>query len=383
MTKVGILGGGQLARMLAQAGTKLDMEFMFLCPDEASCAADFGKHLVADYDDKAALTQLLDWSDYITYEFENIPESVVTVLENQVILHPSSEALAITSDRAKEKNLFQALGISTANFKPVDSLESLEDAVSEIGLPAILKTRSGGYDGKGQVMLQADTSLPDAWQEIGMVPCILESLVTFEREVSIIAARNTSGDIVFYPLSENHHRDGILRLSLSLQDDPMQSKAEEMIKRIMGELKYVGVLALELFQKGSELFANEMAPRVHNTGHWTIEGARTSQFENHLRAVTDQPLGETSVVSASAMINLIGNIPPRDELETIPGAELHDYQKAGRPGRKVGHVTLSADESRSNQLECDLFEKRITSALRVTGEQALATKLETNGLYQN
>lgn len=376
MTKVGVLGGGQLARMLAQAGSKLDMEFMFLCPDTESCAAAFGEHLIADYEDELAQQRFLDWSDLITYEFENIPTKVVTSLENQIDLHPSSSALEVSRDRCEEKKLFKALGISTAQFESVDSLEDLTKAVSTIGLPALLKTRSGGYDGKGQVMLKTDVDLQSAWAQIGELPCIVESVVLFDRELSIIAARSATGEVVFYPLSENHHRDGILRLSLSLENDPVQSEAEVMISRIMDELSYVGVLALELFQKGRKLYANEMAPRVHNTGHWTIEGARTSQFENHLRAVAGMPLGDTSVLSPTAMINLIGQIPTEGEFGTIPNIKIHNYQKAERPGRKVGHITLTSDATTNES-----FKLRVASTLRATGELKLAETVENKGLY--
>lgn len=369
MTRVGILGGGQLARMLAQAGRALDMEFMFLCQDEHACAAPFGKHLHARFDDEAAAQQLLDWADVVTYEFENIPLPLVKRIEQEGTLLPSSIALEVARDRLNEKQRFRSLGVVTAEFETVDNQDELLEAVSKIGFPSILKTRTQGYDGKGQVMLDESTDLSQAWEQVGRVPCLLEAKVPFEREVSIIAARNRQGEMAFYPLSENYHREGILRLSISLRDDPVQAQAEAAIKSVMDDLQYVGVLALELFQVGDQLLANEMAPRVHNTGHWTIEGSETSQFENHLRAVSGMPLGSTALATPSAMVNLVGLLPAESEITSIGHAIPHYYDKAVRPGRKVGHVTLT-------DLDCNgaMQSSELATLLTMAGEAELASR---------
>jgi 5-(carboxyamino)imidazole ribonucleotide synthase len=363
---IGILGGGQLARMMAQAGSSLGLNFMFLCPDRHACAVLFGEHLCAPYDDPRAQDRLAKWADVVTYEFENIPLPLVESLEQQIPLNPASSVLSVARDRLLEKLLFRTLGIPTAKFAEVDSLEELIDALEEIAFPAILKKRTQGYDGKGQALLLKASDLSTAWKELGEVPCIVESRVAFKRELSIIAARSQKGEMVFYPVSENHHRDGVLRLSLSRQDDPMQVRAEAKIKSIMENLDYVGVMALEFFQVGDQLLANELAPRVHNSGHWTIEAAETSQFENHLRAICGLPLGETSSVQTSAMVNLIGHLPAEAQIRNIPGASLHLYGKAERPGRKVGHVTLT---------DCspEEFGLRLVDLLQLAGETELAS----------
>ncbi len=365
---IGILGGGQLARMMAQAGAPLGLKFMFLCPDSQACAAPFGEHLCAPYDDKSARERLARWADVVTYEFENIPLSLVESLEQQVPLHPASSVLSVARDRMSEKLLFHSLGIPTAKFAPVDSLEMLTSAIGDIALPAILKKRTQGYDGKGQALLRKESDLPAAWQEIGKVPCIVESMVAFRRELSIIGARNQKGDMVFYPVSENHHRDGILRLSISRLDDAMQVGAEAKIRSIMDNLGYVGVMALELFQVGEELFANELAPRVHNSGHWTIEAVEASQFENHLRAICQLPLGKTSSSHTTAMVNLIGHLPAEAQIRNIPGASLHLYGKSERPGRKVGHVTLTT----SDDCSPEEYGLRLAALLKLAGETDLA-----------
>ena len=287
--RVGILGGGQLAQMMAKAGAKLDMSFQFLCPETNACAAPYGQLLTANYQNSEAQKHLADWADVITYEFESIPVETVRNLEERAPLHPSSTAIQTAGDRLLEKTAFNDLAIPTAEFANVTDFAMLESAVARIGLPAILKTRKEGYDGKGQQVLRNQDQLKAAWEALGGVPCILEAMVNFDREVSIIAVRDQKGELVFYPLAENNHREGILRLSVTLDQDPIQPKAEALITRLLEKLDYVGVLTLELFQVGDTLMANEMAPRVHNTGHWSIEGAPASQFENHLRAVAGLP----------------------------------------------------------------------------------------------
>jgi 5-(carboxyamino)imidazole ribonucleotide synthase len=366
---IGILGGGQLARMMAQAGSSLGLNFMFLCPDSHACAAPFGEHLCAPYDDKRAQKRLAEWADVATYEFENIPLSVVELLQQEIPLYPASSVLSVARDRLLEKLLFRTLGIPTAKFAPVDSLAELINALEDIAFPAILKTRTQGYDGKGQVLLRKASDLSSAWEEIGKVPCIVESVVEFRREISIIGARNQKGEMVFYPLSENHHRGGILRLSISRQDDPMQVRAEAKIRSIMDNLSYVGVMALELFQVGDQLFANELAPRVHNSGHWTIETVQTSQFENHLRAICGFSLGKTTTTQTGAMVNLIGRLPEEAQIRNIPEASPHFYAKEERPGRKVGHVTLT-----SSDCSLEEFDRRLAALLQLAGETELASR---------
>ncbi|KPV39081.1 phosphoribosylaminoimidazole carboxylase [Thiohalorhabdus denitrificans] len=343
--RVGILGGGQLGRMLALAGHPLGLETTVLDPGEAPCGAAVAAHLRGEYDDLGLLRRLAEWADVVTYEFEQVPEAAPAELAGQVPVHPGPEALATGRDRLNEKTLFRELGIPTARFAAVDSRDALKAAVADIGLPAVLKTRTLGYDGKGQAVLREDGDVDAAWNEIGGVPLILEEVVPFEREVSMIAVRGADGAQRFYPLAENHHEQGILLESRPRPADPREADAVDYAARLLERLDYVGTVALELFDAGDRLLANEMAPRVHNSGHWTIEGAETSQFENHLRAVCGLPLGATDPVGHSAMLNLIGVLPERADVLAVPGAHLHFYGKDSRPGRKVGHITVRADSA--------------------------------------
>lgn len=343
---VGIVGGGQLARMLGLAGYPLGLRFNFLDPNPDACAGHLGGHITAEYSDHAAVHRLADASHVVTFEFENVPAQTMAGLAERVPTYPSADALAVAQDRLREKTLFRERGIPTPEFAPVDSAQALESALGNVGLPAILKTRTLGYDGKGQVVLRDRTEAAAAWARLGGVPCILEKMVPFQRELSIIAVRGRDGEIAFYPVTENEHRGGILHLSRCRSRDPMQAQAEEFARRLVESLQYVGVLALELFQVGERLLANEIAPRVHNSGHWTIEGAVTSQFENHLRAILGFPLGDTTARGEAAMINLVGQMPELDKLLAVEGAHVHVYGKESRPGRKLGHVTLCmADET--------------------------------------
>ncbi len=336
---IGIVGGGQLARMMALAGIPMGMRFIFLDPAEDACAAVLGEHLCGDYDDPLLLATLAEKSDRVTYEFENVPANAIATLSEQVDVFPSEQALAIARDRLNEKSLFQELGIPTVPFATVDSLGELQQAVGTFGLPAILKTRTLGYDGKGQVLLREQQDVEAAWGQLGGVPLILEGFANFEREISIISVRGDDGETRFYPLSENDHRDGILDTACSLPSDPKQPEAEAYARKLLERLDYVGVMTLELFDTGETLLANEMAPRVHNSGHWTIEGAETSQFANHVRAVAGLPLGSTAAKGYARMVNFIGEIPPSAEVLQVENTHLHDYNKAFKPGRKVGHAT--------------------------------------------
>ncbi|MDW8329639.1 MAG: 5-(carboxyamino)imidazole ribonucleotide synthase [Candidatus Bipolaricaulota bacterium] len=341
--RVGILGGGQLGRMLAIAGLPLGVRCWVLDPSPEAPARAVATHICADYRDRSALEQLVQAVDVITYEFENVPVESARALAELRPVYPPPRALAIAQDRLSEKTFFQSLGIPTPRFERVDTLEDLRNAVAELGLPALLKTRRGGYDGKGQYLMRGSDDIERAWGALGGVPLILEEHIAFERELSVIAVRSRAGECAFYPLIENYHREGILRRSLApapKTSPERQARAERYARAILEALNYVGVLALELFEHHGNLLANEMAPRVHNSGHWTIEGAVTSQFENHLRAIGGWPLGTTDSRGHCAMINLIGTTPSSEAVLKIPGAHLHLYGKSPRPGRKLGHITL-------------------------------------------
>lgn len=343
--KIGVIGGGQLGRMLALAGTPLGMQFVFQDPASDACAAALGSHICADYSDYDHLQQLAQQVDLVTFEFENVPAETVAFLSQLVPVYPGAEALRVARDRLLEKNLFKALGIPVAPFADVNSQADLEQAVADIGLPAVLKTRTLGYDGKGQKVIREQSDLSGAFASLGAVPCILESFVHFSGEVSLIAVRGRDGETRSYPLVHNTHADGILRVSRASEQHALQALAEDYVSRILEHLNYVGVLAFEFFEVDGQLKANEIAPRVHNSGHWTIEGAECSQFENHLRAIAGLPLGSTSKVGESAMINFIGQVPDAQGLLSIEGCHLHHYNKAFKEGRKVGHLTVRRDSS--------------------------------------
>jgi 5-(carboxyamino)imidazole ribonucleotide synthase len=342
--KIGVLGGGQLGRMTALAGYPLGLTFRFLDTGEPP-VAPLAELIDGSFEDAATLDHFADGLDVVTYEFENVPVSAARYLAARLPVWPPPDALEVAQDRLSEKTLFSRLGMPVPPFAPVNTRDELARAVQALGLPAVLKTRRLGYDGKGQVILREAADLDRAWQALGSVPLILEEFVPFDRELSILAVRSTTGQTAFYPLVENEHRGGILRLSRA----PMRGLAPELQARVEGyaaavleALSYVGVLAIEFFLVGGRVLANEMAPRVHNSGHWTIEGAESSQFENHLRAILGLPLGGTAGVGFAAMVNLIGDVPDPARLLEIPDAHLHLYGKAPRPGRKLGHVTLRA-----------------------------------------
>jgi len=341
--KIGILGGGQLARMLALAGYPLGLKFIILDPDPQAGAAGLSEHLLGAYDDKALLAELAEKADIVTYEFENVPAHVAEFLASHTLVYPPANALAVAQDRLLEKNFFQRLEIPTAPYAAVNSSEDLWSALNSIGYPAILKSRCMGYDGKGQAVITSAADIVAAWRSMQGAAAIVEGFVPFQREVSIIAARRPSGDIVYYPISENSHRGGILRVAERRGQDPVQAQAEAYVKALLEKLDYVGVIALELFEVDGKLVANEFAPRVHNSGHWTIEGAETSQFENHLRAILDLPLGSTAARGFAGMVNFIGGLPDEREILGMPHCHLHLYDKAPRKGRKVAHATARAE----------------------------------------
>jgi 5-(carboxyamino)imidazole ribonucleotide synthase len=348
--RVGIVGGGQLGRMLALAGHDLGIACCTLDPGIDTPASAVAPSISGDYDDRERLAELAFGCDVVTYEFENVPVEAARFVEAMRPVRPPPAALEAAQDRLAEKQLFARVGLSVPTYAPVDSLAALDDALERLGTPAVLKTRRLGYDGKGQAVIRDPLLAEDAWRSVGEVPCLLEALVGFDRELSILAVRGADGATVCYPLVENHHAEGILRRTVApapALDLELQRAAEDHAHAIMAELGYIGVLAIELFQVGDSLLGNEMAPRVHNSGHWTIEGAETSQFENHLRAVCGLPLGPAEAIGVSAMVNLIGEMPDRAAVLAVPGAHLHDYGKDPRPGRKLGHITVRAADASS------------------------------------
>lgn len=335
--------------MLALAGLPLGLRFLLVDPSDDAPAGAVAPLLQAGYATDTVLDALAACK-VVTYEFENVPVEAVTALERSVPVHPGVRALATSQDRLLEKRCFEQLGIPTAPFFDIASKSDLDAALANTGFPAVLKTRRLGYDGKGQRVLRNERDADDGYRELGSVPLLLEGFVAFDRELSLIAVRSALGETAFYPLSENHHADGILRLSLSPApnvDASLEASAQSHGNALLDHLGYVGVLALELFESKGVLYANEFAPRVHNSGHHTIEGSRTSQFENHLRAVLGLPLGSTEPVGPAAMLNCIGTMPDRATVLAIPDAHLHDYGKAPRAGRKLGHVTLRAPDEKT------------------------------------
>jgi len=352
--RLGILGGGQLGRMIALAAYPLGVRTTVLDPASEACASQVCERIVGDFDDLQSLYRLAQASDVVTYEFENVPVESARWLSERVPVYPPPQALEVSQDRVTEKAFFRNLGIPTPPFAAVATREEYDAAIREIGLPAVLKTRRFGYDGKGQAVLRTTADAEAAWTKLGSVPggptrpLILEGFVPFDRELSIIAVRGRTGEVACYPLIENVHQDGILHRSTAPAEntgEELTERAQEYASRVLTALDYVGVLTIEWFQDGPRLLANEMAPRVHNSGHWTIEGASVSQFENHVRAVCGLPLGDANAVGASGMYNFIGVLPKASEVLTIPAAHFHNYGKTNRPNRKVGHVTLRCETS--------------------------------------
>ena len=341
--RVGIIGGGQLGRMLGLAGIPLGLEFTFLDPGAAPCAAATGRHLCAAFDDTEALQSLAAASDVITYEFENVPVAALADLPVD-LCQPGAQALAAAQERAREKSLFEAAGIPVAPWRAVDDQSGVAAAVADLGLPLIAKTRSLGYDGKGQARIRDTADADGLFARLGGVPLLIERLVPFDEEFSIVGCRARNGETIVYPLTRNTHRDGILVRSEMVADASRELRRQAIrhFQALATALDYVGTLAIEFFVTGELLLGNEFAPRVHNSGHWTIDGAAHCQFENHLRAVCGLPLAPAEPAPAAGMLNLIGRLPERSMLLAAPGAHLHDYGKQPRAGRKVGHVNVVA-----------------------------------------
>jgi 5-(carboxyamino)imidazole ribonucleotide synthase len=341
--KIGIIGAGQLGQMLALAGFPLALQFRFLDSSPESPGAQVAPIVVGAFDDIKALRRLAGEVDVVTYEFENVPVAALHEMAAARPCFPPVDALRVSQDRILEKELFSRLGIPTPPYRAVDTLADLEAGVAALGLPCVLKTRRLGYDGRGQRVLKKRSDVGPAWEALGSVPLILEGFVKFDREVSIVGARSTRGETRCYPIVTNTHREGILRVTVApTRDARLQRAAEGHLHRVLDQFGYAGVLTIEFFVAGGRLIANEMAPRVHNSGHWTIEGAVTSQFENHLRAILGLPLGDTSPVGHAAMVNYIGAMPDREKILALPGAHHHDYGKAPRANRKLGHCTVVA-----------------------------------------
>ena len=348
---LGVLGGGQLARMLALAAAPLGVKTLAVDSSADACAGQVAPLVVADWTDYAALEAFAARVDVVTFDFENVPAETAHWLAERVAVFPAPQALAVAQDRLAEKTLFRECGLPTPDFMTVDTREQLDQALAAVGAPAILKTRRLGYDGKGQFRLREPADADAAWAALGAQASkhglILEAFVPFERELSVLAVRGRDGDFRTWPLTRNWHVDGVLSMSLAPAPDIdlLQPRATELARTLAERLDYVGVFALELFVRDGELLGNEMAPRVHNSGHWTIEGAHTSQFENHVRAVLGLPLGDTGARGMSAMFNWIGELPDLSAVLQAVDAHWHDYGKQERSGRKVGHATVCAPDA--------------------------------------
>lgn len=350
--KIGVLGAGQLGRMLAISGYPLNHQFGFSGNSNDEPSALLG-HMFALEDSADNIESLVAFADVITYESENTDVKIVKEICKNVAVYPGEKSLFTTQHRGREKALFDQLDIPCASYQMVNSEADLKAAVEKIGLPAILKTATEGYDGKGQFLMRDANQITEAWQSMNGVESILEGFVNFKRELSLIAVRGIDNDHRYYPLVENTHHNGILRLTIApAQDiDPaVQTTAEHYMQTLLDEMGHVGVLTIELFETEGGLVVNEMAPRVHNSGHWSIEGANTSQFENHVRAITGMPLGDTTPIhNFSAMVNIIGKIGPTNIVLKMPNAHLHLYDKTERADRKLGHINITA----SSQAELD------------------------------
>lgn len=359
--KLGILGGGQLAKMMVLSAHALGIDTVCFSPEANVCVKDLTHLISAPFSDEAALDAFCRDVDCVTFETENIPLSCAEFVAKRVPFFPSVEALKITQDRLLEKSFLSVINIDTARFTAIESLEQLEETLNDWNSPAILKTRRLGYDGKGQALLRDLSDASEAWDSMPSYDLILEQFVTFSEELSIIAVRNQQQETRFYPLIRNQHHQGILQWSEApFKNEPLQLKAQKIAENVMNALNYVGVMTIEFFHQNGNLIVNEIAPRVHNSGHLTIEGAMTSQFENHLRAVFDLPLGNTQLAENCLLINCLGNMLPIQSCLKIPGAHYHDYGKSPRPNRKVGHVCL-VDK------EIDRYQKNKHQLLNIAG----------------
>ena len=344
--KIGVLGAGQLGRMLALSAYPLGHQMRFLALSEEDPSSLLGKTFIHN-NNPEMVSNFADSSDIVTYESENTDVTIVNEISKNTKVYPSDKSLYISQHRGREKALLDTLKIPCAPYQMVNSLDDLKSAIKNIGIPSILKTATDGYDGKGQFLIKSEAQIDEAWEKMSGVDAILEGFINFKRELSLIAVRGIDGSLEYYPLVENSHHEGILRQTLAPAQNisvSLQNKAEEYMSSLLKEIKHVGVLTIELFESDDDLLVNEIAPRVHNSGHWTIEGAQTSQFENHIRAITESPLGQTTMTSKfSAMINIIGVHGPIQKVLKTKNAHLHLYNKAERTGRKLGHITLTSN----------------------------------------
>ena len=343
--KIGVLGAGQLGRMLALSAYPLGHQMRFLALSEEDPSSLLGKTFIHN-NNPEMVSNFADSSDIVTYESENTDVTIVNEISKNTKVFPSDKSLYISQHRGREKALLDALKIPCAPYQMVNSLDDLKNAIKNIGIPSILKIATDGYDGKGQFLIKSETQIHEAWEKMAGADSILEGFINFKRELSLIAVRGIDGSLEYYPLVENSHHEGILRLTIAPAQNisaSLQKKAEEYMSSILKEIKHVGVLTIELFES-DDLLVNEIAPRVHNSGHWTIEGTQTSQFENHIRAITESPLGQTTITSKfSAMINIIGVHGPIQKVLKTKNAHLHLYNKEERTGRKLGHITLTSN----------------------------------------
>lgn len=368
--KVGVLGSGQLALMLAQASVGTDIEVVpighkILDKLDLYCSPIYG-----DMNDPILLEKFLAQVDVVTYETENVAIDLLKIISKTTQVWPGLNVLEVFQDRLLEKQYFERLSIPVATYHDVSQSADIDKAAEHVGFPGILKTRRDGYDGKGQAIVNSKEELAAAWDKFERIACILEGFVSFSGEVSVIAVRGTDGNSIFYPITENIHCDGILRLSTKIGESDLQAVAESYAQKIMEDRDYVGCMAIEFFVVDGTLVANEVAPRVHNSGHWTIGGTDASQFANHLNAITGKPLVSPTALSAVAMINFISELPNPSELNVGAQSLFHDYGKENRPLRKVGHLTLLGEG-----VDPKDFYQQIAKALTVSGEDALASEI--------
>jgi 5-(carboxyamino)imidazole ribonucleotide synthase len=360
--RIGIVGAGQLGRMMALSGIPLGLEFAMYDTQAGAPGAAVAEFFTGSFDDRRALARFARAVDVVTFDWENVPVASARFLARLRPVWPPPRALELAQDRVSEKRLFGRLGIPVAPFAPVDSAADLARAVTALGVPGILKTRRLGYDGKGQASIARARDASNAWERLGGRPLVYERFVAFSREVSLISVRDRAGVIRHYPLAENEHVAGILAVTRApYAHARLQRRAEGNQARLMRALGYVGVLCVEYFVADGRLVANEIAPRVHNSGHWTIEGAETSQFENHVRAIAGLPLGGTRARGHAVMVNVIGRKPRARDLLRLPAVHWHDYGKSARPGRKLGHVTVVAASRAARERAARGLRRRLIS----------------------
>ncbi len=360
---LGVMGGGQLGRMLAMAAARLGVRTRVFDPSAEACAGDVAELVVGAYDNEGALARFCEGLDAATVEFENVPIDAVTFVQDRVPFYPNARSIAQAQDRLHEREAFRKAGLQTPRDGAVTNEQEIEVALRAMGSPAILKSRRFGYDGKGQAWIREPSDVPGAWERIGQRAALLDEAVSFQRELSLVMVRGRTGEVRHYAATENVHVDGILHTSRAPAevDASALNNLRQSVEAMLSSLDYVGVVAVEVFDCNGQYLVNEFAPRVHNSGHWTIEGAVTSQFENHVRAVMGLPLGSTDSRGHAGMVNLIGTVGEFKQQLACEGAQFHAYGKLPRDGRKVGHVTVCAEtaafrDARLREVEC-LVEK--------------------------